>query len=95
MARLRPNDPDEEAQRLEKQRRFMDRARKGVLKHIVEAGGELHMKDMHDYSERRFFIAHRAFSDMMEFFVEQQLIDFDPSSMMATITQSGRDFIDE
>lgn len=88
-------DPEEEARKLEKQRRFMQRARRGVLEHIQEQGGELSMKDMHDHSERRYFIAHRAFSDMMEFFVDEGLVEYDPSTMIVRLTAKGEAFVGE
>ncbi|MCB9765885.1 MAG: hypothetical protein H6739_39290 [Alphaproteobacteria bacterium] len=88
-----PTD-EEEARKLEKQRRFMERARKGVLQHVAEAGGALPMKDMHDFSERRFFIAHRAFSDMMEFFVDGGFVEVDGATMDVRLTDAGRAFLD-
>ena len=44
----------------EKIRRHKEKAKRGVLKHLLEQGGSLGLGPMHDYSERRWFIAHSA-----------------------------------
>jgi len=61
-----------------------------VLKNLAESGGAAEMADMHDYSEKKFFIAHQAFSRMMEGFVAEGLIDYDQRSGTATLTERGR-----
>ena len=35
------------------------------------------MADMHDHSERRYFIAHRSFSDLMETWIGEGLVAYD------------------
>ena len=82
-----PLDPEAAAQaaKVEKAR---TRARKGVLTHIEKQGGEVPMKDAHDYSERRYFIAHRGFSDMMEWWLERDYITYD--NEIVKLTDAGR-----
>ena len=48
---------------------------------------------MHEHSSERYLIAHQGFSKMMESFVAEQLVDYDPDSRTATITDAGRRFI--
>lgn len=82
-----PLDPEAAAQaaKVEKAR---TRARKGVLLHIDKEGGAVPMKDAHDYSERRYFIAHRGFSDMMEWWLERDYISYD--NEIVKLTDAGR-----
>jgi hypothetical protein len=84
-----PLDPEAAAQaaKVEKAR---TRARKGVLQHIEKEGGAVPMKDAHDYSERRYFIAHRGFSDMMEWWLERDYISYD--NEIVKVTDAGRAF---
>ena len=82
----------EEAEKQAKIAAHFEKARKGVLKHLAEGGGRMSMGDMHDYSERRYFVAHQGFSRMMEGFVAEGLIDYNAAIGEATITDAGRDF---
>lgn len=77
----------------EKQRQLIERARKGVLKHIKEKGGKLSLSEMHDFSLNRYLIQHQAFSRLMETLVDEGLIDFDQGSYTATLTELGEKFI--
>ena len=58
-------------------------------------GGEASLADMHAHSERRYFIAHKRFSDLMESLVDDGLIDFDHSTGMATISSAGAELVSE
>ncbi len=82
-----PEDPAGQAAKVERARA---RARKGVLLHIEKEGGSVKMSDAHDYSERRFFIAHRGFSDMMGWWLEAEYIRYEEG--MVYLTDSGRAF---
>lgn len=85
--------PDVDAQKLAKQQKAVERAKKGTLKFLVDAGGSSELGPMHDHSERRYFIAHRAFSRLMEDLTGTGLVEFDHGSGVATITQAGRDYV--
>lgn len=78
---------------LEKQRQFFERARKGVLQHLNEKGGKLNMSELHDYSLKKYLIQHQRFSQMMETFVGEQLVEFDWGTQDVTLTDAGRKFI--
>ena len=75
-----------------RQQKHLAKAQKGVLKKLDELGGTAQMKDLHDFSERRYFIAHRGFSRMMEFYVDEGLIRFDHDAGTCTLTDAGRAF---
>jgi len=80
----------------EKEAKFQalfERARKGVLKYLNEKGGSLPMGEMHEYSLNTYFIQHQRFSQMMETFVDEKLIDYDAASQNSTITEKGKEFI--
>jgi len=51
------------------------------------------MGEMHDYSLNKYFIQHQRFSQMMETFVEEHLIEYDNVTQISTITEKGKEFI--
>lgn len=74
---------------------FFEKARKGVLAYLNQQGGTLNLGEMHDFSLKTFFIQHQRFSIMMETFVDNDLVDYDPIEQRATITEKGKSFIAE
>ena len=56
---------EEEKKQLAEEK-HLRKTRKGLLKKIKEQGGELSLKDLHAYSEKRFFVGHQRFSVLME-----------------------------
>lgn len=78
---------------IEKQRQFFERARKGVLQYLNEKGGKLNMSELHDHSLKKYLIQHQRFSQMMESFVNEQLVEFDWGTQDVTLTDAGRAFI--
>ncbi len=77
----------------EKVKRHRAKAQRGVLKHLANKGGTMAMKDLHDFSEQRYFIAHAGFSKMMEFFVDNHYVDFDQDTYTVNLSEGGREFI--
>ena len=77
----------------EKIAKHLAKTRKGVLSWLNKQGGSSPMADMHDYSERRYFVAHRKFSDLMEGFLEDELITFERSTGITALTDTGRQFV--
>jgi len=73
--------------------KHFEKTRRAVLKFVVDQGGVAGMGEMHDYSERRYFIAHRRFSDLMEGIVGEGLITYDDGTGEATITDAGQAYI--
>ncbi len=83
------------AEMAEKAARHFEKTRMAMLKLIVDQGGEASLADMHAHSERRYFIAHKRFSDLMESLVDDGLIDFDHGTGMAAISSAGADLVSE
>ena len=83
-------EPPKDADAEEKQRKFMARARKGLLTKVSEAGGSIPLGELHDHSEKRYFIAHRAFSTLMEEMVAEGLLDYESGTGIARLTDAGR-----
>jgi len=77
----------------EKVRKHMLKTRKGVLKMIIDSGGSSTLGEMHDYSERRYFVAHQKFSKLMESLIAEGQIDYDAAESVATITEVGRTLV--
>ena len=78
---------------LEKQKQFFERARKGVLLYLSDQGGKLSMSELHEHSLKKYLIQHQRFSQMMESFVSEQLVEFDWGTQDVTLTDAGRAFI--
>ena len=70
-----------------------EKTRTGVLGFVHEQGGRASLRDVHDYSERRYFIAHQSFSRLMEELTDGELLEFDFDSGMATLTTTGRELV--
>ena len=86
------NQPLNDEEIKEKQKAHFERARKGVLKFLVDSGGALSLSEMHDYSLNKFLVQHQGFSQMMETFVGEGLVEYDSETQMTTITDEGRKF---
>lgn len=90
------DEVDEKAAEMAKKAaKHVERTRVAMLKFIVEQGGQAGLADMHDLSERRYFIGHKRFSNLMEGLVDEGLIEYDHSAGVATITENGRAYIDQ
>jgi hypothetical protein len=83
----------EEAEKEAKFRALFERARKGVLKFMIDKGGSLPLDAMHDYSLNTYFIQHQRFSQLMESLVGEKLVDYDPAAQVSTVTEAGRAFV--
>ena len=55
------SDPEED-EMAKKAAKHVERTRVAMLKFVIEQGGEASMADMHELSERRYFIGHKRFS---------------------------------
>ena len=87
-----PADPEAE-EMAKKAAKHFERTRVAMLKFVIEQGGQASMADMHELSERRYFIGHKRFSDLMEGIVGEGLIDFDHASGVAQITDAGAAYV--
>ena len=77
----------------ERQKAYLEKARKGMLAWLAKRdGAAATLREMHEHSSERFLIAHQGFSQMMETFVAEKLIDYDKETMTATLTDAGRQF---
>ena len=83
----------EEELKIKRQQEFWEKARKGVLQYLCDQGGKLIMGQMHEHSMAKFFIQHQRFSEMMESFVNEGLVEFDWATHEATLTELGKEFI--
>jgi hypothetical protein len=56
---------------------------------LVDHGGQANMGDMHDHSEKRYFVAHRGFSRLMEEFTDEELVTYQDG--IVALTDAGRE----
>jgi len=83
--------PSEQDEKILKHRK---RTKVALLKLAQKSGGTASLGDLHDLAERRYFIAHKAFSDLMEEMVAEGVFLYDWSAGEATLTDLGREWID-
>ena len=69
------------------------RTKIALLKLTAKTNGTAALGDLHDLAERRYFIAHKAFSDLMEEMVAEGLFLYDWSAGEASITELGTEWI--
>lgn len=67
-----------------------ERTRRAVLRFIEDHDDVSDLAAMHDYSERRYFIGHKRFSDLMETLLDEHFIQYDHSTGVARLTERGR-----
>lgn len=63
-----------------------------MLRWLAEHDGDAPMADMHAHSEAKYFVAHRAFSRLMEEFTAEGLVDY--GSGRVILTDAGRAALD-
>ena len=69
------------------------RTKIALLKLTMKSEGTAPLSDLHDLAEKRYFIAHKAFSDLMEEMVSEGLFLYDWSAGEATITELGQEWM--
>ena len=82
--------PSEQDEKILKHRR---RTKIALLKLTVKSDGTASLGDLHDLAEKRYFIAHKAFSDLMEEMVAEGLFLYDWNAGEATLTELGREWV--
>ena len=83
--------PSEQDEKIAKHRK---RTKVALLNLSQKSGGTASLGDLHDLAERRYFIAHKAFSDLMEEMVAEGVFLYDWSAGEATVTELGKEWID-
>lgn len=74
----------------DRQRQHWERTRRGLLRFVHEQGGKVSLRELHEHSEKTFFVAHVGFSRMMEELTDQGLLAYDHDTALAAITDAGR-----
>ena len=90
----KPKDAEPLSEKDAKILKHRKRTKVALLKLIQKKGGTASLGDLHDLAEKRFFIAHKAFSDLMEEMVAEDIVHYDWSSQEATITQNGIELLE-
>jgi hypothetical protein len=90
----KPKDAEPPSEKDAKILKHRKRTKVALLKLTQKKGGTASLGDLHDLAEKRFFIAHKAFSDLMEEMVAEDIVHYDWSSQEATITQTGIELLE-
>ena len=72
--------------------KHLKRTKRGLLKFVDKEGGTISLAKLHDHSEKRFFVGHRKFSDLMETMIEEDYLLFSWEKQEATLTERGREW---
>ncbi len=59
-------------------------AKKGLIKQLARTGGAMPIGDLHAFSTQRFAAGHQAFSALMEWLVDDELLMYDGSRFHLT-----------
>ena len=70
--------------------RHRRKARLGLLRFVSEHDNCVDLASLHNYSEMRYLIGHKSFSDLMEEMVDDAVLHFDPNEGQAHLTEKGR-----
>ena len=65
------------------------KVKSGLIKKIVQSGGEISLGDLHDFSERRYLVGHQKFSQMMEELVEEELVLYSYEDRMISLGEKA------
>ena len=74
----------------EKQRLFIERARKGLVKFISDKGTPVDLDMIHDFTFQKFFIQHQALSRLIEGLIEDQLLAHNVETGEFILTDQGK-----
>ena len=83
----REQDSNKEGDKISRHRR---KARLGLLRFVAERDNSVDLASLHNYSEMRYLIGHKSFSDLMEEMVADEVLLFDPNESQAHLTEKGR-----
>ena len=87
------NDGTEASEAEQKRRQHFEKARRGVLEYLAASGGLLSLGDLHEFSEKTFFVGHQKFSGLMEELVDGGLVSYDGSTHQVRLEDEGRSFL--
>ena len=65
------------------------KVKSGLIKKIVQTGGEISLGDLHDFSERRYLVGHQKFSQMMEELVDEELVVYSYEDRMVSLGEKA------
>ena len=74
----------------DKSAKHLAKTRRALLQKLNDAEGPLTLGELHDYSERRYFIGHKKFSDLFEAMIDQGVVTWDPQAATASLTERGQ-----
>ncbi|MEC7986328.1 MAG: hypothetical protein VX278_14275 [Myxococcota bacterium] len=88
-----PKEQTEEEKKADAAAKHWEKTRKGLLKKLKKEGGKMGLAELHDFSERRFFIGHQKFSMIMEELVEEELVLYSLEDYTVTLGDKAEDYL--
>ena len=73
--------------------KHLAKTKKGLVQKVSDLGGSTTLPELHDYSEKKFFVGHKRFSDLMEEMIAEELISFSYEDSAITLGAKAKDFL--
>ena len=73
--------------------KHLAKTKKGLVKKVSDLGGATTLPELHDYSEKRFFVGHKRFSDLMEEMISEDLLCFSYEDSSIVLGTKAKDFL--
>jgi hypothetical protein len=69
--------PTEEEKKEQAAVKHLAKTKKGLIKKISKNDGSMSLRDLHSFSEARYFVGHKRFSDLMEEMIAEELVSYE------------------
>ena len=73
--------------------KHLAKTKRGLVQKVSDLGGATTLPELHDYSEKKFFVGHKRFSDLMEEMIAEELILFSYEDSAITLGAKAKEFL--
>jgi len=73
--------------------KHLAKTKKGLVQKVSDLGGTTTLAVLHDYSEKKFFVGHKRFSDLMEEMIAEELICFSYEDSAIKLGVKAKEFL--
>jgi hypothetical protein len=87
------NDLSEEEKKEQAAVKHMAKTKKGLIKKIMSQDGSMNLTDLHTYSEARYFVGHKRFSDLMEELIAEELVSYTYEDGIVSLGVNAQTFL--
>lgn len=73
--------------------KHLAKTKKGLVQKVLQEGGKMSLPDIHSYSEQRFLIGHKKFSDLLEEMIAEELLCFSYDDGIISLGNSAQSLL--